>query len=118
MLPHITREEPKREIDEGSVVVVDAMPVSWYRKEHLPGACNIPGFPYEDAPVLTERFAPAVLPGKDAAVVVYCSNIPCRNSEFVGSQLIRLGYTNVRAYREGIEDWVSAGLPTERSAAS
>ena len=25
-----------------------------------------------------------------------------------------LGYTNVRTYREGIEDWVGAGLPLDR----
>jgi hypothetical protein len=24
-----------------------------------------------------------------------------------------LGYAHVRKYREGIEDWVAAGLPTE-----
>jgi rhodanese-related sulfurtransferase len=40
-------------------------------------------------------------------------NVPCRNSELVGSRLLALGYTNVRKYREGIEDWVAAGLPTE-----
>ena len=27
--------------------------------------------------------------------------------------LTRLGYTNVRKYREGIEDWAAAGLPLE-----
>jgi rhodanese-related sulfurtransferase len=31
----------------------------------------------------------------------------------VTDRLTALGYTGVRAYREGIEDWVNAGLPTE-----
>ena len=31
----------------------------------------------------------------------------------VADRLAALGYTNVRKYREGIEDWAGAGLPTE-----
>ena len=32
----------------------------------------------------------------------------------VARTLSRLGYTNVRKYREGIQDWVEAGLPAVR----
>ena len=31
----------------------------------------------------------------------------------VADKLVGLGYTNVRKYREGIQDWVEAGLSTE-----
>jgi rhodanese-related sulfurtransferase len=31
----------------------------------------------------------------------------------VAQLLAALGYSNVRKYGEGIEDWVAAGLPTE-----
>jgi rhodanese-related sulfurtransferase len=34
----------------------------------------------------------------------------------VARTLTRLGYTDVRKYREGIQDWVEAGLPTESGA--
>jgi rhodanese-related sulfurtransferase len=113
MLPMIKRDELKAEMDAGDVVVVDTMPVDYYSKEHLPGARNIPGFPYEQAAKFTDTYAPEVLPDLTVAVVVYCANVPCRNSELVGSRLLALGYTNVRKYREGIEDWGAAGLPTE-----
>ncbi|GLZ36941.1 rhodanese-like domain-containing protein [Actinokineospora sp. NBRC 105648] len=116
MLPLITRAELRAEMLDGTVVVVDTMPVAYYEKEHIPGAVNIPGFPYEQAAELTERYAPTVLPDKAASVVVYCANTPCRNSELVGEHLLRLGYTTVRKYREGIEDWVSAGGETTRGA--
>jgi rhodanese-related sulfurtransferase len=116
-LPLITREELDAEMRAGDVVVVDTMPVTYYEKEHIPGARNIPGFPYEQAAEFTDQYAPTVLPDKDVAVVVYCANTPCRNSEFVGQRLLELGYTNVRKYREGIQDWVSGGLPTTKSAA-
>jgi rhodanese-related sulfurtransferase len=45
--------------------------------------------------------------------VTYCSNAACPNSGQVAAKLSALGYTNVRTYREGIQDWVEAGLPVE-----
>ncbi|TYB49649.1 rhodanese-like domain-containing protein [Actinomadura chibensis] len=116
MLPLITRERLAAEMDAGTVVVVDTMPPAYYAKEHLPGARNIPGFPYERAAESTDEHAPRVLPDKSVPVVVYCANVPCRNSGLVGARLLELGYRDVRKYREGIEDWVAAGLPTESSA--
>ena len=117
MLPLITRDELAAEMAAGTVVVVDTMPVTYYEKEHLPGARNIPGFPYERAAEFTDAQAPEVLPDKSVPIVVYCSNVPCRNSGLVGERLLKLGYRNVRKYREGIEDWAAAGLPTESSEA-
>lgn len=116
-LPQVRRDELRSEMDAGSVVVVDTMPASYFDKQHLPGARNIPGSPYEDVPALTAHNAPIVVPHKETAVVVY-ANRPCRNNEFVGAHLLKMGYTNVREYREGIEDWMSAGLPIESSEAS
>jgi Rhodanese-related sulfurtransferase len=116
MLPLVTRDELKAMLDAGEAVVVDTMPPAYYAREHLPGAVNIPGFPYEEAARLTDELAPAVLPHRAAPIVVYCANTPCRNSELVGARLVSLGYTDVRKYREGIEDWVAHGLPTRTAA--
>lgn len=113
MLPLIARDELRAKITAREVVVVDTMPVAYYESEHLPGARNIPGFPYEQAAEFTDELAPSVLPDKDAHIVVYCANTPCRNSELVGARLVELGYRQVSKYREGIEDWVAGGLPTE-----
>ncbi|MFC0542507.1 rhodanese-like domain-containing protein [Kutzneria chonburiensis] len=115
MVPLITRQDLKAAIDAGEVTVVDTMPLAYYEKEHIETAVNIPGFPYEDAAAFTRACAPDVLPDRDATIVVYCANVPCRNSELVGLELLNLGYSSVFKYREGIEDWVTAGLPTESS---
>jgi rhodanese-related sulfurtransferase len=45
--------------------------------------------------------------------VTYCSNTACRNSEAAANQLAAMGYTNVRKYAEGKQDWQEAGLPLE-----
>jgi rhodanese-related sulfurtransferase len=106
MNPLITRDALRAAIDRGDVIAVDALPDTYFAQQHLPGAVNL-----VEADV-RERAAD-LLPDRDAAIVVYCSNAACPNSHAVARGLIQLGYTNVRRYREGIQDWVEAGLPVE-----
>ena len=102
----ITRDELRAEIEAGGVTVVDALGESYWAQQHLPGAVYL-----VEADVEAE--APRLLPDKSAAIVTYCSNPACPNSGQVAAKLEALGYTNVRKYREGIQDWVEAGLPVE-----
>ncbi len=107
----ITRTDLEALVATGGVVLVDALPVSYYDQLHLPGAVNL-----VESDVDTE--APYLLPDKDATIVTYCSNEACGNSQAVANRLERLGYTAVRKYREGIQDWVAAGNPTESTQAA
>ena len=107
----ITRDELKAAIDRGGVTVVDALGESYWAQRHLPGAV------YLVADDVAARAA-ELLPDKDAAIVTYCSNTACGNSQAVASKLENLGYTNVRKYREGIQDWVEAGLPVESAVSA
>ena len=107
----ITRDELKAAIDRHQVTVVDALPDSYYSQQHLPGALNL----IEDDVVAR---ASTLLPDKKAAIVTYCSNASCGNSQAVATLLTNLGYTNVRKYRDGIQDWVEASLPIEGAAAA
>jgi rhodanese-related sulfurtransferase len=105
----ISRDELHAAIQAGSVTVVEALGARYYEDAHLPGAINIPH-------TEVAELAPLLLADKDAAIVTYCSNAACRNSEVAALQLIKLGYTNVRKYAEGKEDWRAAGLPLEQGA--
>jgi rhodanese-related sulfurtransferase len=102
----ISREELQAAIDAGSATIVDALGGDYYAKQHLPGAVAL-------APGDVDARAAAVLPDKDAVIVTYCTGPSCPNSGQVADRLTALGYANVRKYREGIEDWTGAGLPTE-----
>jgi len=102
----ITRSELESAIESGTVIVVDALGGSYYEQQHLPGAIAL-----VEADVATR--AGTLLPDRDAAIVTYCSNPECANSGRVATLLSRAGYTNVRKYREGIQDWVGAGLRVE-----
>ncbi|AUY52429.1 rhodanese-like domain-containing protein [Streptomyces sp. CB01881] len=102
----ITRGELATAIEAGSVTVVDALGGEYYAKQHLPGAVAL-------VRADVDELAPILLPDRDAAIVTYCSNPACPNSGQVADRLTALGYTDVRKYREGIEGWTGAGLPTE-----
>ena len=105
----ITRHELQAAIDAGDVVVVETLGPLYYEDAHLPGAINIPH-------TEVARLAPQLLPDRAAAIVTYCSNTACRNSEIAAAQLRSLGYADVRKYAEGKDDWRAAGLPLESSA--
>ncbi|GAB1512879.1 rhodanese-like domain-containing protein [Actinophytocola sp. KF-1] len=102
----ISRADLRAAIEAGAVTVVDALGGEYWAKQHLPGA-----IPLVAADV--EEKAASLLPDRTAAIVTYCSNPACPNSGQVAALLERLGYENVRKYREGIEDWTAAGLPVE-----
>ncbi len=106
MTSTISRDELKAGLEAATITVVDALPESYYTQQHLPGALNLLADDVEDR-------ASTLLPDTNAAIVTYCSNPACQNSTQVAARLERLGYTNVRKYAEGIQDWVEAGLPTQ-----
>lgn len=102
----ITREELRKEIAAGTVTVIETLGPVYYESGHLPSAINIPH-------TQVRELAGSLLPDKEASIVTYCSNTACRNSEIAASELIGLGYSNVRKYAEGKQDWTQAGLPVE-----
>lgn len=108
MVERIWRDELKSKLKK--VTVVEALPPRYFEDAHLPGAINIP---HEQV----ETLAPTLLPDKDAEIVVYCANTACQSSTLAARRLERLGYTRVREYEEGKEDWIGAGLPTESGPA-
>lgn len=112
MVARIDRTALKSKLDgKEPVVLVEALPPRYFADAHLPGALNIP----HDQ---VDALAPGLLPDKDAEIVVYCANTPCRNSTIAAERLAQLGYTRVSDYKEGKEDWAKAGLPLEAGVAA
>lgn len=106
MIKTIDRARLEQLIAADGVIVVDALPASYYEQMHLPGAVNL-----VEADV--EELAPSLLPDREALVVTYCSNAACGNSKAVARKLEAAGYTNVHTYTDGIQDWVESGNATE-----
>jgi rhodanese-related sulfurtransferase len=106
----ITADELLQRIEgDGELVIVDALAPMVYAHSHLPGAINIPPSAV-DATRLARR-----IPDLTTQIVVYCANVECDDSVVTGRRLQELGYTNVRHYEGGKDEWKARGLPLERA---
>jgi len=50
---------------------------------------------------------------KDTPIVVYCSGRTCPNSRQAAEKLVAFGFTRVRVYEGGLEEWKQAGRGVE-----
>lgn len=107
MTNKITRDELVALLDAGKPVqFVETLRAEHFAQGHLPGAVHIHFEEVEDR-------APALLSDKDELIVTYCSNTACQNSRIAAEKLAKLGYTDVRRYEEGKQDWIEAGLEVD-----
>jgi rhodanese-related sulfurtransferase len=83
--------------------VVNVQTDQFFAGELIPGSRRIP----------LDRIDEGVkeLP-KDAEIVTYCAGPACSQSTQAAEKLSDLGYTNVRAYLDGLEGWKAAGHET------
>jgi rhodanese-related sulfurtransferase len=86
--------------------LVEVSPEEDYHRAHLPGAINLP-------PDQVARLALKRLRDKDAEIVLYSDGSPSHPSEEAARELSERGYTHVRDYAEGKQDWIDTGLPVE-----
>jgi rhodanese-related sulfurtransferase len=105
-VPRITKEDLKQRLEAGAApTIVDAR--LKYPYEHstvrLPGAIRFAG----DAAALAQSGL-----SRDRDVVVYDSDPNELSSSNVAAELIRKGYKAL-ALKGGINEWLTANLPTE-----
>lgn len=109
-LPEITADELLRKLESGETfVLVDALAPMVYAHSHLPRAINLPASAF-DATVAARR-----VPDHGTEIVVYCSSADCEDSHETAHRLSELGYTNLRRYAGGKNEWKELGLPLERA---
>jgi rhodanese-related sulfurtransferase len=109
-LARITADELHEKLDRGDdFVLVDALAPMIYAHSHLPTAINLPPTGV-DPTRCTKR-----IPDLDTEIVVYCANPDCDDSVVTAQRLEALGYTNVRHYPGGKDEWRARGFPLERA---
>lgn len=109
-LPEITATALQEKLERGDqFVLIDALAPMIYAHSHLPGAINMP--PTAVEPIRCAKRMPEL----DTEIVVYCANPSCDDSVVTGERLQALGYTNVRHYPGGKDEWKELGLPLERA---
>src|SRR5215467_2092948 len=105
----IRRKDVKTLVEQGRVQLVDVLPASEYKKEHLPHAINVP------LQTMTSEGTRSLR--KDVAVIVYSSDFQCDLSARAAWRLESIGFQEVYRYTPGKADWLAAGLNTEGTQA-
>ena len=93
-----------------SSIVIDVMPRPSFRSGHIPGAVNAPADEIDDSLEF--------LPAPDASIIVYCGGPNCPLGRRAQERFKELGYTNVRHYAGGLEEWTSKRGPLESDLSS
>ena len=92
----ISQAEAKEMMDTQEVIILDVREQDEYDSGHIPGAVLLP------VGAIDEDTAAAVIPAKDATVLVYCRS--GNRSKTASSALAELGYTNIYEFG-GIKTW-------------
>lgn len=108
ILPPVTLDELREAIADPVVVVIDAQGDGGFDRAHIAGALD---FDIEDA----AGQAASIALDHDTPIVLYCTDQRCLGSEFVGTQLVEAGYTDVRRFPGGVAEWADADLPVDTS---
>ena len=101
----IRRKDVRTLVEQGRAQLVEVLPASEYKKEHLPKALNIP------LERMTNESLKAIK--KDQAVIVYCADYQCDLSARAAWRMENMGFQEVYRYTPGKADWLAAGWDTE-----
>lgn len=102
MMNLISRDELREKLERGDNFKLLMVLGEWaYKAQHIPGSINM------------NRIEDAATLDKAEEIVVYCTGGPCIASRTAYTYLVEHGFTNVRRYAGGLEDWVNAGFPIE-----
>lgn len=94
--------------DARNFMLVDARNPEEYRESHIPGAINIPQREFEN-------FIGLLPADKNIKLVFYCNGIKCGKSKKAAKQAIKLGYSNVHVFAEGMPVWEEVGYSFYKS---
>ncbi|MCF6243747.1 MAG: rhodanese-like domain-containing protein [Sulfurovum sp.] len=112
---------------DSNLLLIDGRTEPWYEYFTIPGAINIPfvhikrskeyEFEFEDA---LKKFGVKILKeneydfSKSKTLLIFCNGPWCSQSPDMIFALLELGYPaeNLKWYRGGIQDWLSAGMTT------
>ena len=102
----ITTYDLQRRLNRGeSLEVWNVQTDKWFNGEMIPGSRRMPLDTIEHDTVRIP---------KNAEIIAYCGGPRCPQSTQAAQKLGELGYTNVRAFKGGLEGWKAAGHATDK----
>lgn len=106
-IPVVTTAELKRMMDEKvDFVLADTLSPIEFAEDRIAGAVNVP-------PTALKAGRAKLPADKAKKIVFYCKGARCTKSGKAAALAVKLGYTGVAIYNEGIPEWVKAGYAVE-----
>lgn len=103
----ISTEKLKHVWSRAIAAFMDLLTEGYFKGEMIPGSHRVP------LDTIGREVSEAKSP-KDEEIIVYCGGPKCPQSLQAAQKLMDLGYTNVKAYEGGLEEWKNAGNKIER----
>ena len=103
----ISLAQAKEFFDAHHALFIDARHQFDYDQGHIRGAVNVPlkNFNLSQSGVNTTP--------KDTLLIVYCDGSECNSSIELSVKFIDAGFTKVKVFYGGWQEWTSAHYPTE-----
>ncbi|MFZ2060627.1 MAG: rhodanese-like domain-containing protein [Candidatus Binatus sp.] len=101
-------DEFRSTVEGKSALILDARPSPFFERGHVPGALNLAR---DDFAQDYRNLAGVLQAAQDKPIIVYCSGGECHDSRLVANALLSLGFSNVRVFTGGWDEWSAAGLP-------
>jgi rhodanese-related sulfurtransferase len=113
VVPIFRGELEQRLLRGGEFQFWNVLTDEFFHNEMIPGSRRVP------LDTLEREVATGSIP-KDVGVVVYCAGPSCPQSRQAAEKLASLGFTNVRFYEGGLEEWKKSGgrIETVKPAAA
>lgn len=94
--------------EEGRALFIDARDEEEYMEGHIQGAVNVPyGWYLEEHPDLS-----SLLP-ENKVLITYCGGTECESSIELAMSMYERGYTGIKIFFGGWQDWIDNNLPYE-----
>ncbi len=101
-VPYITTAELKAKMDAGEpLVLANALSSIEFNAQTIDGSVNIPAGKVKGNSNLPDDLG--------RLLIFYCLGPKCGKSRIAAQKAIKMGYTNVMVYNEGLPAWIKAG---------
>jgi rhodanese-related sulfurtransferase len=116
----LTIDEMLAIVADGSALILDSRSYPEWAVGHIPGALVLAPKPGQTASQYVSDVAEVArltAGDEDTAIVLYCNGPRCGKSKRLSTELLEIGYTNVRRFQLGAPVWRALGNPMVIEAA-
>ncbi|HPD60380.1 MAG TPA: rhodanese-like domain-containing protein [Thermodesulfobacteriota bacterium] len=106
---NISLQTLKEKFKQPGVIIFDARSPEEFAEGHIPGAKNLPYYEFAEKASGVLKNIPF-----DQEIIVYCEGLECSNAEDLSFLLKENGYTQVKIFEGGWEEWRENGMPVKR----